>query len=124
MAQLLMKLGPQVARRVGAQALRAGARPVVDRAKQLVSVDTGALRESIGAELVTRGVDPDRRVIAIGIERPVSRRMHFIEFGTAHSAAKPFMRPALDEQKENALDEMGRVLAVGIDREAAKRARS
>lgn len=36
---------------------------------------------------------------------------HFVEYGTSHSAAKPYMRPAFDEQKPNVLERMRQVLS-------------
>lgn len=120
MERLLKQLGPQVARRVAAQALRAGAKPIVERAKELVQVRTGETKRRIAARPKRRGAGPESTVIEIGVERPRSRIFHLLEFGTAHSPAHPFMRPALDERGLEALNEMGRVLARGITREAEK----
>ena len=36
---------------------------------------------------------------------------HFVEFGTAHSPAQPYMRPAFDENKGNVLERLRLVLA-------------
>lgn len=44
----------------------------------------------------------------------------FAEFGTKNQAAHPFMRPAFDRHKEEAIDILGKELWKGIDR-AAKR---
>jgi HK97 gp10 family phage protein len=127
MNELLNKLGPQVASRVADQALRAGAKLIVDEAKRLVPVGrTGNLRDSIIAQRQRR-TGEDQRVILIGFDKDApgspSSRAHLVEFGTAHSAAKPFMRPAMDSQAANALGEMGKVLARGITREARKLAK-
>lgn len=125
MERVLRELGPDVANRVGRQALRAGAKVIIDEAKRLVPVDSGALRDSIA-------VREDRKLKAsvgheigvnIGFLKPASRRAHLIEFGTSKSPAKPFMRPAMDSQAPAALDQMGKVLARGIDREAKKLAK-
>lgn len=127
MAELLKKLGPQVAARVGDQALRAGAKVIVDEAKRIVPVGrTGHLRDSIFAQK-KRSTGEEERVILIGFDKDApggaSTRAHLTEFGTRHSAAKPFMRPALDSQAGNALDEMRKILARGIAREARKLAK-
>jgi HK97 gp10 family phage protein len=126
MNELLNKLGPQVASRVADQALRAGAKPIVDEAKRLVPVRSGRLRDSIIAQRQRR-TGEDERVILIGFDKDApgspSSRAHLVEFGTARTAAKPFMRPALDSQAANALGEMGKVLARGITREARKLAK-
>lgn len=44
----------------------------------------------------------------------------FIEFGTSKMSAKPFMRPAFDKMKGEALERIREYLAKRIDREAAK----
>ena len=123
MENLLKQLGPNVASRVGDQALRAAAKPIVEEMKRLVPVRTGALRDSIVVLSEKRRKGDNERVVLIGFRRPVSRRAHLVEFGTATSRAKPFIRPALDSQVGTALDEMGRVLARGITREAEKLAK-
>jgi HK97 gp10 family phage protein len=123
MERLLKELGPKVAARVGDQALRAGARPIVAEAKRLVHKRTGELRKSITARIERKRKDDDERVVLIGFKAPASRRAHLEEFGTAHSRAHPFMRPAMDSKAGEALDEIGRVMAKGITREAAKLAK-
>ena len=124
MEALLKKLGPVVASKIGDQALRAGAKVIVAEAKRLVPVRTGKLRDSIAIKVESkRKFGVPARLVLIGFERPTSFRAHFVEFGTSHSAAKPFMRPAMDAKAGEALEEMGRVLARGLAREAAKLAK-
>lgn len=119
----LKTLGPRVATNISGRALRAMAKPIVQRARELVPVDTGILKKSITTKMGR--VKGGQRTIEIGFKkgRPggASWRAHFVEYGTAHSPAQPFMRPALDEQSHVALAEMGRVLGEGIEREAVKR---
>lgn len=122
MERLLRELGPRVAGRVGQRAVRAGAAPIVAEAKRLVPVRTGALRDAI-TSAPGRRRGQDERVMLIGIAPPTSRRAHLTEFGTIHSAAHPFLRPALDSQVAAALEAMGRELASGLTREAEKLAK-
>lgn len=53
---------------------------------------------------------------------------HFVEFGTAHSTAKPFMRPAYESNKMNALqimqDALKDEIAKAVARIAKKQARA
>lgn len=44
----------------------------------------------------------------------------FGEFGTVHQSAKPFMRPAFDEEKEKLIDALGVELWKGIERAVKK----
>lgn len=122
MERLLKQLGGNVASRVGDKALKRAAAPIVAEAKRLVPVASGALKRAITAQTPRRR-PADERVILIGFEKPHSRRAHLTEFGTRHSAARPFMRPALDSQVGAALEEMGKELAAGITREAEKLAK-
>lgn len=122
MENLLKALGPRVASKAGDKALRAAAKPIVDQAKRLVPVDTGALRRSITAQ-IGRRTKASERVILIGFRPPTSARAHFTEFGTSHSAAHPFMRPAMDTRMHQALREMGRVLGAEIESSAMQMAK-
>lgn len=125
MEKLLKFLGPEVANKVGRQAARAGAKVIVDEAKRLVPVRTGELRDAL--TVVTQGEGAGYREgkvqAVIGFKKPSSRRAHLTEFGTSKSAAKPFLRPAMDSQANEALNAMGKVLSKGITREAEKLAR-
>jgi HK97 gp10 family phage protein len=107
-------MGPKIATRIGDRALAAAARVIVREAKRRVPVRTGQLKKSIAA-IKGRG-RASERLVQIGFRPPASRRAHFTEFGTSRSAAKPFMRPALDAKAEEALRVMTETLAVGIAR--------
>lgn len=51
-----------------------------------------------------------------------SRYAHLVEFGTAHSKAQPFMRPAVAATKNQALAIVGREIKAGIAKAKAKAA--
>jgi HK97 gp10 family phage protein len=124
MEDLLKELGPNIASRIGDRALKAGAKPIIREAKRLCPKQSGELRKSIAGQVVKRPRQNDERVVLIGFKPPASRRAHFIEFGTSHNAAKPFMRPALDSQHGQALTAMAETLADGIARAEFKQATS
>ena len=117
----LKDIGPKIATRIGDKALREGAKVVVKEAKRLCPRRTGALRKSIGA-VRGRGNKPDQRSMLIGFKKPGRYYAHLVEFGTVHSAQKPFLRPALDARAEDALKKMQEVLADGILRQEWKQA--
>ena len=127
MDKLLRELGPAIAGRVARNATKAGAQVVAEEAKRLVPVDTGELGASI--TVISAGeresdTNPSLLVESrVGFFKPTSRRAHLTEFGTAHSAAKPFLRPAMDSRGKDALNQMGVVLTKGIAREARKLAK-
>ncbi|HKX36646.1 MAG TPA: HK97-gp10 family putative phage morphogenesis protein [Rhizorhapis sp.] len=115
----LTELGGKIAGRLGTNAVRAGARVIAAAARQKVPVRTGRLKKSI------RIFDDRELSLAKGSERAAyagtrEPYAHLVEFGTAHSAAKPFLRPALDESAQDALDKLTDNLAGGIERETAK----
>jgi HK97 gp10 family phage protein len=85
-------------------ALMAGALPIQTSAAQKAAVDTGTLRRSIHTEAAeTR----DGAVARTGtnVEYALAQ-----EFGTSRMRGQPFMRPAYDEKKGEALREMHRAL--------------
>ena len=125
MERLLKLLPERVAERVTKNALRAGARVIRDEAKDRVPVDTGDLRDSVVVRSPTRGQRKrGAALVVVGFEKPVSRRAHLTEFGTQHQPAQPFLRPAVDEGGNKAIDAIGKNMGRGIDREAKKLAKT
>lgn len=126
MEELLKALGPRPAARAGDKALRAAARPIIDAAKALAPVRSGALRRSIVWKPNTsiRSQKSGERSGLIGIRRPAGSHAHLLEFGHlavngVHVAPRPFMRPAFDAQYNAALEALGKVLGDSIEAEAA-----
>ena len=110
----LLGLGPLVAKRIGDDSLIAGARPITAAIRRYCPVKTGALRRSITSQKInTRGTSLLARTI--GFRKPGRFYSHLVEFGTVHSAARPFVRPALDAHAERAILETGGRLWKGIE---------
>lgn len=115
----LKGLGSHVAGRLGLNATRSGARVIANAAKTKAPIRTGELRESI------RTFD-DRAINRLGgRERTVfigSRLFYayFVEFGAAHTPAQSFLRGAVDESANDAVNRLSQNLGNGIEREAAK----
>jgi HK97 gp10 family phage protein len=119
--RVLEAIGPKLAGQVGGNAVRAGARVIVKEAKRLVPVRSGHLRDSIKIVTLKKNQKASDVVgVLIGFEKPSSRIAHLIEFGTSHSAAQPFMRPAMDSQHSEILDAIGKALASGVIKKATK----
>lgn len=105
--------------------------PVNKSAKRNVSVDTGALKRSIGKKVKTYRQSGTTAVI-IGPRtgfnteegRNPTKYAHLVELGTDHSAAKPFLRPALHENGGVVVSRFRQRTWEGIRREAAKLAAS
>lgn len=115
----LRGLGNEIAGRLGLNATRAGARVIANGAKVNAPVRTGDLRDSI------RTFDDRDTNRAGGRERTVfigSRLFYayFVEVGTLHVPARSFLRKAIDERANDAVDQLSQNLGNGIEREAAK----
>lgn len=94
---------------------RAG-RPMVQRARQLVRVDTGALRDSIGLVRGAAGDDKAEVFLTAGGGLPDDRAT-FNEFGTSRMAAQPYLRPAIQEGRGDFFED----LAAGFWEQLRKR---
>lgn len=116
----LAELPKAIAKRVAGNAVRAGARVIATEAKAQVPVLTGALRDSIVVRAARRGRAQGVVKAVVGFLRPASRIAHLVEFGTSHSAAEPFLRPALDGKGGEAVDKMKAILRAGVEREAQR----
>lgn len=121
--RLLRELGPRTAARVGDNALRSAGRAIVRLARDRVPVDTGALRDSMTVQADRRGRTETKRSVKIGFRKPVSSRAHLVEFGTVKMRARPFMTPAMEEGRDDALRAIRETLARGLAREAERMAR-
>lgn len=90
---------------VVAQAAGVGAERVRDDAKRLVPVLTGRLRDSIVVEETSRGAT--KSVQEVGPTEPYGGA---IELGTAHTAAQPYLRPAVDMNRTTIARTIGNFL--------------
>jgi HK97 gp10 family phage protein len=78
------------------EAIRDGAELVVARAKARAPVRTGALKAAIHSELVHNGYE------VVAGDGDVFYG-HLVEHGTHHSAAQPFLVPALEESRSDVI---------------------
>ena len=124
----------KIARNIIARALSKGAAIIRDEARQIAPRDTGEMARDImikkarterGSSLLTFQVfvRTGKKSRLAGKKRNVSRDSfywRFVEFGTAKMAAKPFMRPAFERMKVQAVEAIRDSLADNIEKEAAK----
>lgn len=104
----LEKLERDVSREEIEAALLLAAQPVVDAARANAPVRSGNLRDSIRSEVVDDEGKPEVRV---GTNLFYGR---YQEFGTKRLAARPFLRPALDEKRAEAIEIFRRELGAKI----------
>ena len=115
----LRELGGEIAGRLGLNAVRAGARVIAARARQIVPVRTGALKKSIRT-FDDRELNRQKARERVAYAGTRAFYAGLVEFGTAHSAAQPFLRPAADTAAQRAVDQLKDNLGRGIERETAK----
>lgn len=115
MQRALVKLGRESrARTVLAKSLRPAASPINKAAKANARgfAQSGLLWKSIG--IVVRRYKATGQVLAVigprrGFKQTVevvrnpTKYAHLVEFGTKHSRAKPFLRPAYDSNRRRAM---------------------
>jgi HK97 gp10 family phage protein len=125
----LSQAGPKLAKRVLRKALLAGGQKMVDAAKRRAPIlakaspnrRPGELRDAI-AMTVKLSTKQEAGTAKIGLKRDKARGQQspsvwgsFVEFGTAHSAAQPYMRPGFDHAKKDALETFTAVIRTGVD---------
>lgn len=97
------------------QAVKAGAEPIRADASQRAPRRTGKLAGSIIVEPDEKG--KTQASVKIGPEKDAFYGL-FHEFGTSKMAANPFLRPAMDEQKDAAVAAVRRELQKALARVA------
>lgn len=149
----LAELPKATARNVLKRTLRKAGEPIAEKARRLAPVDTGQLRDSIAVSPKIRnkvgsaefaavmragGTRSEARQALIAARRasgPGSFEVmyvgptalphaHMMEFGTSTLSAQPFMRPAWDGEKMNALGIMKTELGSQIIAAAKRISRS
>lgn len=140
--QALKELGPIFSAKAMAKALRMPMKKVRDRARELVHKRTGTLHDAIDLTPVAKATAARASMadtlseVGIRIKKIKGRRKagtgvggnprsiwHLVEFGTSHSPAYPYLRPAFDEHEKNMVDEPKQILAKEIERVRRKYAR-
>jgi HK97 gp10 family phage protein len=95
----LKELGQDVDK-AAARALEAGAAVAVAGMQSRVAIDTGNLKEHLGAGKVV--LDGNRSTIEVGLVKPDAKTARYAmvqEYGSANVRAHPYIRPTLAEDK-------------------------
>lgn len=87
------------------RALRAGAKTLAERARELAPVDSGALRRSIKVRARKRSRRYIGSLVLIGVDLEDGRGT-FTEFGTDRLRQTRFVRRAVEERRDQVLNEV------------------
>lgn len=100
----LLSLEPKLGRKIIRQALRKGAKLILNQAKANVPVDTGDLKKSLKVRAMRKRRHRYGVMVATSEGWFEGEQFYggFIEFGTHKMAAQPFVRPAFDSEKDAA----------------------
>jgi HK97 gp10 family phage protein len=132
LGEAMRELSRDVALRVSRQATGAAAQVIKRRAKSNIrsspSVDTGSLLDAVIVKKIPNSqtrLTSEHIVTVRGKSRRGGRKTktkqaiaphaRFIEFGTTNAPAEPFLRPAFDAGKEEAMQKMVERLRVRIE---------
>lgn len=112
--QMLLQMGTMPARGLGRKAVRQGANVIRDEARLMAPRLTGLLRRSIYTK--DRGIDGANIVFSISVRMTKGWAFYasWVEFGTINAQPHPFMRPAVDAKKEQAIAVLGATLGAGL----------
>lgn len=100
----LAKVQGGVRGRIIPTALKAGALPIQNAWKRRVPVKTGNYMRSIAIAGV------NQHAVQVGTSLSAPPYPVFLEYGTRNMAARPSARPAFDETKQEAVNEVGSAL--------------
>ena len=128
----LDRLPKELQRASETTALREGMKPVLKTARGIAPNDTGLLKKAIGLTVRKGKNGVTARVGArTGFKKEVKRNgktvkadpskySHLVEFGTSHSAAKPFIRPAVESNTSAISDGIAKGYEKGLEKAIAK----
>ncbi|MBK5206122.1 MAG: HK97 gp10 family phage protein [Polaromonas sp.] len=114
LAKALRELPDRVARNGLRAAVNAGATVVKNQARKNAPVDTGLLKKNIFQKQIREASSQYQQTFAVGVRQGHARNKdgskkelpyywRFMEFGTSKMPARPFLRPAFEAKKEEAV---------------------
>ncbi len=124
LARVLHAMGPDLAKNALRAGVRAGAKVIADEARATNLDDTGRTDRAIYIKHIREESTASQQTFYVGVrsgrrERKKNRDAYYwryIEFGTAHIAAHPFMRPAFESKKLAAVEAIRARIAARIKR--------
>lgn len=108
LADKLRELGPDIAKNALRAGIRAGAKAIKDSAAASAPQDTGTLKKALYIKHIREQSGTSQQTFFVGVRRGKKYAKKgqdayywsWNEFGTARQPARPFMRPAFEQNKE------------------------
>ena len=127
--QKLLSFGDKLARNGLRAAVAAGARVVVKEARANVPVDTGTLKKAIYQKQIREESGNTQQTFYVGARHGKKEQAKgrdawyfpFVEFGTEKMPARPFMRPACESTKDEAIEAIKSRLAERVEKLAGEK---
>lgn len=125
----LLGMSPKLAKNGLRSAVAAGSRVIMAEAKKNVPVDTGTLRRAIFMKQIREASSNSKQTYFVGVRKGKGERkknrdgwyFHFVEFGTVKMPAQPFLRPAFEAKKTDAVEVIKRRLAERVAKIAGEK---
>jgi len=96
-------LEPKLAKSALRSAVGAGAQVINKEAQSIVTVDEGDTKKAIHKKRSRRESNNHRETFTVGVKNNKAPGWWHLEFGTKNMAAKPFLRPAFESKKMEAV---------------------
>lgn len=127
----LLKLPDRVAKNALRAAVNAGASTIKKQVLANAPTDTGLLKKNIYQKQIREASGQYRQTFAVGVRQGRARNKdgskkelpfywRFMEFGTSKMPARPFIRPAFEAKKEEAVEAIGKKLDERIQKYASE----
>lgn len=121
--RMLREFEPKLAKKIIRRTLRKAAKPVLETARQHAPVLTGALKRSLKVRAMKRSRRNKNKYgvrVITGDDFFKGEQFYgaFIEFGTSRIEAKPYLRPAYDNNKTSVRDVFRREIKKEIEQTA------
>ena len=101
----------------------------MNEAKKNVPVDTGVLKRAIFMKQIREASNNSKQTYYVGVRKGKGERkknrdgwyFHFVEFGTRKMPAQPFLRPAYEAKKIDAVEVIKKRLAERVQKLAGEK---
>lgn len=112
----IRRRGESASKRVETKALKAAGKPMAKAMSERAARSEVSRRFHLQDNIVVSGVKSEdgKKYVLVGPNKKVAYRSHFVEFGTSHQSAEPYIQPGFNATKEQALQIIADELRKGL----------